>query len=142
MNKTSQLSVQQANQIYKESCYSGRAAPSDVLYGILYHNQPVCVTRLVNYDNHLLLRNLCTLPDYRNQGFASQLLKDLSKSSSEKIFLFSLKNLIPFYLQCGFTPIEEALLPKPILAVWKSVKRNQPGTQPMALQPSGIITHE
>lgn len=131
--RITELSVRQANEIYKKADYPGRASPSDLLYGVTCKGQPVSVARLLEYEHHLLLRNLCTLPLYRHQGFATLLLRNIGKVRNEKIYLFPLKNLVPFYLQCGFTPVEEAQLPNAILTAWKNVKRNQPGTQPMAL---------
>lgn len=131
------LSLQQLNALYKASSDTGRCSPTDRRCGlILIHHEGdvlVCGARLLPYDNVWLLRNLCTHPDYRQQGYASELLKYLgSEQAYSPLITFPLPHLNDWYLNNGFQLMGEELLPEALHRVLKQSRRRHKGMVVMA----------
>lgn len=123
-------SVTEANALYKAADYSGRAGPNDILLGI-HKDQLICVARMMNYDDCYLVRHVCTLPEYRRQGHASELCKELIKVADKPVYLFPLPQLVEFYQSTGFTVCAASELPHSLASVWQQSKKKHAQSPPM-----------
>lgn len=130
--------VTEANALYKSAGYSGRAAPGDLLTGAYRHDTLIAVARLVPCGESLLLRHLCTLPAYRQQGAARALCIWLRQHVRQTIIIFPLPELIGMYQSAGFRVIHAGHLPAELTSVWAQVQRKHPASLPM----SSEIKHE
>lgn len=123
------------NALYKTSQDSGRAAPHERLVGLEHHQperQLVCGARLIPYQGHWLLRNLCTLPHCRGQRLASQLLQQLQQlHDCQPLYTLPLPELDAFYLSNGFQPLGDNDLPAALLPVLRQSRRRHKGIQAM-----------
>ena len=129
-------SVIAMNRLYKASQDSGRAAPHNRLIGLQLQDELVCGARLVEYSQHWLLRNLCTLPSRRRQGLAASLLQQLPKLElSKPIITFPLPHLDAFYLDHGFTPYDPQQLCPQLQQLLRQTRRKHSGIQAMVSQP-------
>jgi len=119
--------VAEANALYKAAGYSGRAAPGDTLTGAYRCGRLVAAARLVSDDGqYLLLRNLCTLPEFRRQGAAMALCIWLRQHIRQPIIVFPLPELISMYSAAGFYPHSSPALPVSLEKQWQRVKRKYP----------------
>lgn len=132
----SNASVAALNQLYKASQDSGRAAPHDRLIGLQQHGQFVCGARLLEYPQHWLLRNLCTLPVQRRRGLAAFLLQQLpSLELNKPLITFPLPHLDAFYRSQGFAYYEPQQLCPKLQQLLRQIQRKHRGIQAMVRQP-------
>ncbi|MDQ4424471.1 MAG: GNAT family N-acetyltransferase, partial [Thalassolituus sp.] len=130
-----QATVAEANALYKAAQYSGRASPGDTLYASFSAGRCCCVTRLQDHSDVWLLRNLCTLPDHRHQGVASELCRYIMRNVEKPVWLFPLPELMTFYENSGFTVAKEDTLPDSLEKTWRLSKRKYPQSAPMVAVP-------
>lgn len=128
------ISLAEINQLYKLSDETGRAGPNDKRLGLKRNNQLVCAARLLNYGHdQWLLRNLCSHPEYRNQGLASQLLSALHAQMEWRghIYTLPLPHLNDFYRANGYKLIGDQQVPEAILPVLRQSRRRHKGIRVM-----------
>lgn len=129
-------SVAALNRLYKISHDKGRAAPHNRLIGLQQQEELVCGARLVEYPQHWLLRNLCTLPSNRQQGLAGSLLQQLPRLKlSKPIVTFPLPHLDAFYLKYGFVCYDQQQLCSELQQLLRQIRRHHSGIQVMVSQP-------
>jgi len=131
---THEITTKEINHLYKISNDSGRAGPKDALFGLSCDSELVCATRLLNYNGCWLLRNLCTHPDYRHQGLASQLLQTLQQSGNapDVIYTLPLPHLNNFYIRNHYQPVADKQVPEPLCQVLRQSRRRHKGILVMA----------
>ena len=137
MNSVKRATVADANSLYKQAGYSGRATPTDLLYGAYRGHQCVSVTRLQDYSDQWLLRNLCTLPSERRQGLARTLCRSILIDVEKTVWLFPLPGLHALYEQAGFRAVPDNQVPEALQKVWLATKKKYPQSQAMVAEPTG-----
>ena len=77
----------------------------DLYVGII-NNKVVCEIVITRYDEKTCeLKNISTLPEYRREGYASELISyvfEVYKTKYEKMIVGTTENMIPFYVLNGF----------------------------------------
>lgn len=78
-----------------------------------YHQQKIiCIVRFRPIENFMLLTGMLVIPDYRQQGIASQLLAFCQAHYlSENSFCFAYQHLESLYQSAGFSLVEIEQLP-------------------------------
>ena len=135
MNSVKRATVADANSLYKQAGYSGRATPTDRLYGAYRGHQCVSVTRLQEYNGQWLLRNLCTLPSERRQGLALALCRSILIDVEKTVWLLPLPGLYDLYEQAGFRAVPDEQVPEALQKVWLATKKKYPQSAPMVAVP-------
>jgi len=131
------LTVAEANALYKAAEYSGRATPTDVLYGLKKHGNPVCAARLQDYADCYLIRNVCTARQHRHQGWARALCVAIKGQISKPAWLFPRPELTGLYERAGFRIQSPDELPDALRSVWLASKKKYPQSRPMMTEPTG-----
>ena len=139
MNSVKRATVADANSLYKQAGYSGRATPTDLLYGAYRGHQCVSVTRLQEYGGQWLLRNLCTLPSERRQGLALALCRSILIDIKKTVWVFPLPGLYDLYEQAGFRTVPDEQVPEALQKVWLATKKKYSQSQAMVAEPTGDI---
>lgn len=141
MNKratfTFEVSLKEINDLYKASHDISRAGPKDVLFGLKAGSRLVSALRLLDYDQAWLLRSVCTHPDWRHQGYATQLLTELNNHDSPPdpvtgdIIIFPLPHLETLYQNQGYCFLAEQQLNPALAKVLRQSRRRHKGIRAM-----------
>ncbi|MGC9387157.1 MAG: GNAT family N-acetyltransferase, partial [Hydrogenovibrio sp.] len=82
--------------------------------------------RLVPFDQAWWLRGLFILPEYRQQGFAHQLIRTLQCDTDAVIYAFARPALQAFYQRLGFEPISPMDMTAALQSRLKTYHKSQP----------------
>jgi predicted GNAT family N-acyltransferase len=125
--------VVEANALYKDAGYSGRAAPGDLIVAAYRHGELLAVARLIPQSGHALwLRHLCTMPAFRKRGTARALCLWIRNNVRTPVIIFPLPELIPMYQSAGFRITDADHLPAELARHWAQVKRKYPASEVMS----------
>ncbi|MBD2303498.1 GNAT family N-acetyltransferase [Nostoc sp. FACHB-87] len=82
---------------------------------IEYHGRLIAFGQIRNYYIAQELGSLYVAPNFRNQGLGSFLVENLVNEAIQPLYLKCVKReLIEFYIKCGFTPVLFEELPCPL----------------------------
>ena len=116
VRRIEELRLPLANRFYADCNYHVKCGRLDRVYTCELKGKIIAAARLLDSaPNCLLLRNVCVLPEHRNQGIATYLLKSIFASiSPNNCYCFALPHLKDFYLALGFSELEVLQVPQEI----------------------------
>lgn len=118
-----ELRLPLVNRFYARCNYSVKCGRSESVFSLSGYGEMIAAARLMPHPaGHFLLRNLCVLPEMRNQGVASYLLgKTLVALGSIKgpvnCYCYALPHLQNFYLALGFKHLTTDQVPQDIAEI-------------------------
>lgn len=98
------------NKFYKRVYKKGMARKDDNVF-VLQNTDIICIAKLKQLDNHLILTGVACDPQYRGRGYATRLLKKVLALESQTIYCFPYRYLGEFYLQFGFMEVSSNEVP-------------------------------
>lgn len=100
----------------------------------------VAATRVLPYQDFLLLRNMLVNPEYRNQSIGTQLmnytiqeLKKLSTEQPQTLIAIPTTMAVNLYTMCGFKPLALENIPEQLHSTYRKHCHHHPDTMVMAL---------
>lgn len=133
-------------RFYKLNHYSARFLGHDTTYLAKVQDEivaSVILSNIVHNANQVFLHGLFTAPNYRNQGYSTQLLKSVC-NEHPVIVCFAQPALSGFYQTLGFTPIPATLRTKflnaHLLLRFNSYVRSQPKLQVFIFEQNNVKT--
>jgi N-acetylglutamate synthase-like GNAT family acetyltransferase len=112
------------NQFYKRVYKKGLARKGDAVF-ILKQKAIICSAKLKKLGNQQLLTGVACDPQYRGQGFASQLIKNILLLQQQPIYCFPYAHLQSFYSQLGFVLIDSQTTPEIISQKFYAYSKNR-----------------
>ena len=112
------------NQFYKRVYKKGVARNNERVF-ILKKQTIICSAKLKTLDKQLLLSGVACAPEFRGQGYASQLLKSLLLLQTQAVYCFPYPHLQPLYSQLGFAPADAASVPQIIRQKFAAYSKNR-----------------
>ena len=112
------------NQFYKRVYKKGVASKDETVF-ILKDKEIICSAKLKTIDKKLLLTGVACDPEFRGQGYASQLIKQLLLLQEQPVYCFPYTHLLPLYSQLGFVQIEPQIVPEIISQKFYSYSKNR-----------------
>ncbi|MEO2268311.1 GNAT family N-acetyltransferase [Pseudoalteromonas sp. YIC-656] len=109
------LATPLVNKFYDEVGARGRATKQDQVWVIRCDNNISAAARVANIDEHAFICGVYVAPEHRNQGQASNLIRQICAELDAPIYTFIYQHLEDFYLQLGFIPVQQEL-PAPLLS--------------------------
>lgn len=91
-----------------------------------FNGQLIGVARLVPFDQAWWLRGLFILPEYRQQGYAHQLIRTLRSDTDAVIYAFARPALHAFYQRLGFEAIPQMEITEALQNRLKTYQKSQP----------------
>ena len=103
-----------------------------------YHEKIIiCIVRFRSIENFSLLTGMLVIPDYRQQGIASQLLTFCQAHYlSENSYCFAYQHLESLYKSVGFSVVEVKLLPNSLQQLFIRYTDTGKKLLPMRYQPT------
>lgn len=106
----------------------------------LESSEIIAATRVLPYQDFLLLRNMLVNPEYRDQGIATQLLNytilqlaDTVKGRQQTLIAIPTTIATNLYKKCGFKPLDNDNIPEQLRSTYRKHCRHHPDTKVMAL---------
>lgn len=122
-------------KFYQAYYPSGKPNKADPIWVLKNGATIIAGVRLKPLANCQLLTALVTHPDYRNQGYASQLISELRPHLAQPTYCFNNPNLKGFYEKLGFIVIKDRDLPSELASRLKRYQVKQPSLIAMAYLP-------
>lgn len=124
-------------KFYQAYYPSGKPNKSEPMWVIKNGSIIIAAVRIKPLPSCQLLTALVTHPDYRHQGYASQLMDHLQGNlSNQASYCFSLPALVGFYHKHGFVNIQPTDLPEELAGRLRRYRVQQPTLQAMHYRPS------
>ena len=114
------------NRFYASCNYNVKCGRHDRVFSLSQQGKIIAAARLMPHpQGHFLLRNLCVLPEVRNQGVATHLLTKILQElvpitelaaikSTATCYCYALPHLQNFYLALGFKHLAIEEVPQDI----------------------------
>ncbi len=112
------------NQFYKRVYKKGVARSNERVF-ILKNKAIICSAKLKTLEEQLLLSGVACDPEFRGQGYASQLLKNLLLLQTQPVYCFPYAHLQPFYAQLGFVAADAVSVPQIIRQKFAAYSKNR-----------------
>ncbi len=116
VEQSSRLLFPLTKKFYQAHYPSGKPNKSDPIW-LLKSSHILCAYRLKQFGKYQLLTAMVTIPSYRKQGIASQLLQRTQEALNHTpTYCFAFEHLNVFYRTNGFETIDKSILPCELLA--------------------------
>lgn len=114
--RVDELRLPLVNRFYSECKYNVKCGRDDLVYSLKIERKIVAAARLIpQASGSYLLRNLCVLPEYRNQGIAPYLVTHILKDlAPQPCYCYALPHLKNFYIALHFTELAVEQVPQEI----------------------------
>ena len=112
------------NQFYKRVYKKGVASKDETVF-ILKDKEIICSAKLKTIDKKLLLTGVACDPEFRGEGYASQLIKQLLLLQEQPVYCFPYAHLQPFYSQLGFIEADSQSVPEIISQKFYTYSKNR-----------------
>jgi GNAT superfamily N-acetyltransferase len=111
---------------------------TDRLFGAFAGTQLVSVARCSRHPDGFEVDSIYVLEEYRHQGFARLIMKRLIEECGrhETLYLHAKPELVNFYREMGFVPVQSPDLPETIRPGSGTDSHRENGTCPMKRNPS------
>lgn len=130
-------------KFYQAHYPNGKPNKSDPMWAIKQGATIIAVARLRQFDDVQLLTGVVTHPDYRQQGFATQLLQSMSPELAMKpCYCFNHQALCVLYRAIGFEPTVSQSLPAELRSRYERYRLKQPHLIAMHFKPQHIAHME
>lgn len=125
-------------KFYQAYYPSGKPNKADPIWVIKQGATIISAVRLKQFEHSQLLTALVTHPDYRQQGYAYQLMSDIKTEFQRPTYCFNTPELIPFYQKCHFFTVAPEHLPAEFASRLKRYQIKQPSLIAMKHQQSTV----
>ena len=112
------------NQFYKRVYKKGLASKDERVF-ILKEKAIICSARLKKLNKQLLLTGVACAPEFRGQGYASQLINKLLLLQEQPVYCFPYTHLQPFYSRLGFVQADSQSAPEIISQKFYAYSKNR-----------------
>lgn len=112
------------NQFYKQVYKKGVASKNESVF-ILWQKEIICSAKLKKLDDHLLLTGVACQPEFRGQGYASQLISNLLSLQEQAVYCFPYAHLELFYRKLGFVTLDTNDSPEIIQIRFNKYRQNR-----------------
>ena len=112
------------NQFYKRVYKKGIARKNEAIF-ILKQKEIICSAKLKTIDTHTLLCGVACDPQFRKQGYATQLIDAILARQVQPVYCFPYSYLCSFYAQLGFIPMDLQMVPDIIRQKYLTYSKNR-----------------
>ena len=112
-----------ANSFYKRIYKKGMAHKNERVF-VIKENDIICAGKLKQLDGHLLLTGIACDPNYRHQGYGSQLIKHI-QALQHSLYCFPYPHLHDFYSKLGFIQANPDTVPTIIHQKFTAYTKNR-----------------
>ncbi|MCF2857977.1 GNAT family N-acetyltransferase [Pseudoalteromonas sp. SMS1] len=94
-----------ANKFFQTHKVRGRATKQDQVW-VVKQVDLIAACRVQNVDHHAFLSTVFVATDFRGQGVAKMMLKQVVEHNIHGIYTFAYRDVVPLYLQLDFECVD------------------------------------
>ncbi len=113
VERVGELQLPLVNRFYEDCDYKVNCGRQDWVFTLRCENRIVAAARCLPSPSHyFMLRNLCVLPELRNRGIASHLIRTIMpRLNPANCYCYALPHLKKFYLALDFKQLQIEQVP-------------------------------